>query len=74
VHPREVFREAVAAGASVLVLFHNHPSGDPYPSTDDEALTRRMVAAGELMGIEIVDHLILADTRYYSFKEAGRLR
>jgi len=74
VHPREVFREAVAAGASVLVLFHNHPSGDPYPSPDDEALTRRMVAAGELMGIEVVDHLVLADTRYYSFRESGRLR
>lgn len=74
VHPREVFREAVAANASVLILFHNHPSGDPHPSPDDEALTRRMVTAGELMGVDVVDHLVLADTRYYSFKESGRLR
>jgi DNA repair protein RadC len=73
VHPREVFREAVGAGASGLILFHNHPSGDPMPSPEDEALTRRLVAAGELMGIQVVDHLVLTDTHYLSFKEAGRL-
>jgi DNA repair protein RadC len=72
VHPREVFREAAAAGASVIVLFHNHPSGDPEPSVDDVELTERMVAAGVLMGIHVIDHMILADVRYYSFREQRR--
>ena len=73
VHPREVFREAVAGGAAALILFHNHPSGNPTPSRDDVELTRRLAAAGELMGIVVVDHLVLTDTRYCSFKETGRL-
>lgn len=72
VHPREVFREATAAGAAAIVLFHNHPSGDPEPSIDDAELTQRMVAAGVLMGIQVIDHVILADTRYYSFREKRR--
>jgi DNA repair protein RadC len=55
-----------------LVLFHNHPSGDPRPSPDDVELTRRLAAAGVLMGIDVIDHVILADVRYYSFKEEGR--
>jgi DNA repair protein RadC len=71
VHPREVFGAAAAAGAAALVLFHNHPSGDPKPSQDDVQLTRRLAAAGVLMGIEVIDHVILADVRYYSFKEEG---
>lgn len=71
VHPREVFGAAAAAGAAALVLFHNHPSGDPRPSPDDLDLTRRLAAAGELMGIDVIDHVILADVRYYSFKEEG---
>jgi DNA repair protein RadC len=71
VHPREVFGAAAAAGAAALVLFHNHPSGDPKPSQDDMALTRRLAAAGVLMGIDVVDHVILADVRYYSFREEG---
>jgi DNA repair protein RadC len=74
VHPREVFREAAAASASAIVLFHNHPSGDPTPSTDDLVLTTRMVNAGDIMGIEVVDHVILADQRYYSLVESGRLK
>ncbi len=73
VHPREVFREAAAASAAAIVLFHNHPSGDPTPSQDDIMLTTRLVGAGEVMGIEVVDHLILADQRYYSWLESGRL-
>lgn len=72
VHPREVFREAAAAGAAALVLFHNHPSGDPEPSDDDVRLTERLMAAGVLMGIGVLDHVILADVRYYSFREQGR--
>lgn len=73
VHPREVFREASAARAAGIVLFHNHPSGDPTPSGDDVILTKRMVAAGELMGIDVLDHLILTATRYSSLRELGRL-
>jgi DNA repair protein RadC len=70
VHPREVFREAAAAQAAAIVLFHNHPSGDPTPSKDDLLLTSRMLRAGEVMGIDVVDHLILADHCYYSLVES----
>jgi DNA repair protein RadC len=73
VHPREVFREAVAGSAAALVLFHNHPSGDPTPSAEDVELTGRLAMAGRLVGIDVMDHVILGDGRYYSFKEAGRL-
>jgi DNA repair protein RadC len=73
VHPREVFREAASAAAAAIVLFHNHPSGDPTPSPDDLVLTTRMVNAGDIMGIDVVDHLILADQRYFSLVESGRL-
>jgi DNA repair protein RadC len=74
VHPRDVFREASIAGAAAVVVFHNHPSGDPNPSDEDRALTARLVAAGVIMGIDVIDHLILADVRYYSFKERGTSR
>jgi DNA repair protein RadC len=74
VHPREVFREAAAAAAAASVIFHNHPSGDATPSPDDIALTHRMVGAGTIMGIDVVDHLILADQTYYSMMEVGRIR
>ena len=70
VHPREVFREATLGGAAAVVLFHNHPSGDPRPSDDDVQLTARMMAAGRIMGIDVIDHVILADIRYFSFQEA----
>lgn len=73
VHPREVFGAAAAAGAAAVVLFHNHPSGDPKPSEEDVTLTLRLAAAGVLMGITVIDHLILADARYYSFQEEGVL-
>jgi DNA repair protein RadC len=73
VHPREVFREATSASAAAIVLFHNHPSGDPTPSNDDLLLTRRMLRAGDIMGIDVIDHLILAEQRYYSLAEAGEL-
>lgn len=72
VHPREIFREAMSAGAAAVVVFHNHPSGDPEPSQDDCRLTDRLVAAGVLMGIDVLDHVILADVRYYSFREQRR--
>jgi DNA repair protein RadC len=73
VHPREVFQEAVVSRAAALVLFHNHPSGDPEPSAEDLALTRRLAAAGTLMGIEILDHLVLGAGRFVSLKERGVL-
>ncbi len=73
VHPREVFQEAVVSRAAALVLFHNHPSGDPEPSTEDIALTRRLAAAGSLMGIEVLDHLVLGAGRFVSLKDRGIL-
>lgn len=73
VEPREVFREAALGSAAAIVVFHNHPSGDPTPSPEDVELTRRLAAAGALMGIDLVDHLVLGDVRYYSFKEMGQL-
>jgi DNA repair protein RadC len=69
VEPRDVFREAAIGGAAAIVIFHTHPSGDPHPSPDDVDLTRRLVAAGVLMGIDVIDHLILGDSRYWSMKE-----
>ena len=68
-----MFRTAAGGGAAAIVLFHNHPSGDPTPSGDDVALTARLVEAGLVMGIEVVDHVILADAKYCSFKEMGRI-
>jgi DNA repair protein RadC len=73
VHPREVFREACAAAAAAVVLFHNHPSGDPAPSPDDVLLTDQLVRAGHVMGIPVADHVIIGDTAYYSFREQRRL-
>jgi len=69
VHPREVFRAAATVGAAAIVLFHNHPSGDPTPSRDDVSLTQRLVQAGDLMGIHVLDHVIVAESRYHSMRE-----
>ena len=73
VEPRDVFRDAVQGSAAAVVVFHNHPSGDPTPSPDDRALTARLQASGVLLGIDLIDHVILGDARYYSFKENGYL-
>jgi DNA repair protein RadC len=73
VEPRDVFREAAIGGAAAIVVFHNHPSGDPTPSPEDVELTRRLAASGVLIGIDVIDHVILGDLKYYSFKEAARL-
>ena len=78
VHPREVFKAAFLANAAGLILAHNHPSGDPTPSPDDRALVSRLLHAGELLGVELLDALIVTDPSedggYYSFREAGALR
>jgi DNA repair protein RadC len=59
--------------SAAILAAHNHPSGDPAPSPDDAALTTRLAAAGELIGIPLLDHFIIGDGRYYSFRESGRL-
>ena len=71
VHPREVFRDAIRNAASALVLVHNHPSGDPSPSAEDRSVTERLRSAGLLLGIRVLDHVIVADSGYFSFREAG---
>ena len=71
VHPREVFQAAVQCTAASIILAHNHPSGDVTPSQDDIQLTQRLRQAGEIMGIEILDHLIMGDTGFLSLKESG---
>lgn len=71
VHPREVFREAIRCAAAALILVHNHPSGDPSPSGEDRSVTRRLGRAGELIGIRVLDHVIVAEGGHYSFREAG---
>ena len=73
VHPREVFREAVVESAAGLVLVHNHPSGDPVPSDEDVRLTRQLVGAGETLGIQVLDHVIIGTERHYSFADSRRL-
>ncbi len=72
VHPREVFKAAILRSAADIILFINHPSGDPNPSREDTELTRRLFEAGLLLGIEVLDHLVLGDDgRYFSFKGRG---
>lgn len=73
VHPREVFREAIAERAAAVVLVHNHPSGDPTASAEDRAVTDQLVAAGKLLDIPVHDHVIIGRGRYLSFCEAGYL-
>lgn len=73
VHPREVFRPAILAGAVAILLWHNHPSGDPTPSAEDRAVTEQLVASGRLLDIPVHDHVIIGADRYVSFAEAGLL-
>lgn len=73
VHPREVFKGAILSSAAALILVHNHPSGDPAPSAEDRAITKRLVEVGDLVGIRILDHIIIGSGEYLSFTEQGLL-
>lgn len=69
VHPREVFNEAVRESAAAVIFLHNHPSGDPKPSSEDRTLTARLQEAGHILGIQVLDHVIIGDGRYVSFAD-----
>ena len=71
VHPREVFKDAVVASAASIIVAHNHPSGDPTPSAEDVTVTKRLISAGEIMGIDLLDHIVLGDGDFVSLKERG---
>jgi DNA repair protein RadC len=71
VHPREVFKEAISNASSSIILIHNHPSGESEPSHEDIILTNRLVECGKLLGINVIDHLIIGDGNFFSFKEEG---
>ncbi|HNR03752.1 MAG TPA: DNA repair protein RadC [Bacillota bacterium] len=71
VHPREVFNPAIRKSSASIIMVHNHPSGDPAPSSEDISITARIAEAGKLIGIELVDHIIIGDGKYVSMKEKG---
>ena len=71
VHPREVFKDAVVASAASIIVAHNHPSGDPTPSAEDVSVTKRLIQAGEIMGIDLLDHIVIGDGAFVSLKERG---
>lgn len=73
VHPREVYQAALLNNAASIICFHNHPSGDPTPSREDIEVTKRLVEAGKIIGIEVLDHVIVGDERFVSLKEKGYL-
>ena len=73
VHPREVFKAALLNNASGIICLHNHPSGDPEPSREDIEITHRLVNAGNILGINVLDHIIIGDRRYISLKEQGMM-
>lgn len=73
VSPREIFMKALKAGASYVLLLHNHPGGDPSPSRADVSLTNKICKSGEMLGIDLIDHIIIGDKNYTSFKEKGLL-
>jgi len=71
VHPREILKPAISVSAATIILVHNHPTGDPTPSREDIEFTRRFAKCGELIGIELLDHVIIGADRYQSLKEGG---
>lgn len=75
VHPREVFKAAILANSNAIILIHNHPSGDPTPSREDLEITKRLVEAGNILGIEVMDHVVIGDNgKYVSLKERGDIQ
>ena len=72
-NPREIFKDAFSVNAASFVLLHNHPSGDPSPSNDDKEVTRRIERGADIVGIRLLDHIIIGDNRYFSFRESGLL-
>ncbi len=74
VHPREVFAPAVKESSAALLLIHNHPSGDPTPSREDIEINKRLIQAGELIGIRVLDHLVIGDGKYFSFVDQGLMK
>ena len=75
VHPREVFKAAILANSNAIILSHNHPSGNPTLSREDMEVTKRLVEAGNILGIEVIDHVVIGDNgKYFSFKERGVLK
>ncbi|GJL62084.1 MAG: hypothetical protein NPIRA04_07380 [Nitrospirales bacterium] len=73
VHPREVYKAAILANAAAIIGIHNHPSGNPDPSPEDHALTKRLAEAGTLLGITLLDHVIIGENTHYSFADQGQL-
>lgn len=73
VHPREIFNVSIKKSAAAIILVHNHPSGDPHPSREDREVTARLVDAGKILGISVLDHIIVGEENYFSFKEKGLL-
>lgn len=71
VHPREVFKTALLTSAASIILVHNHPSGDPTPSNEDQEVTKKLVESGKILGIDVLDHIVIGVERYFSFKEKG---
>lgn len=73
VHPREVFKTALAVSAAHIIVAHNHPSGDPTPSKEDIEVTKKLIEAGKIIGVDVLDHVIIGDGRHFSMKEAGHI-
>ena len=73
VHPREIFRKAIQRASAAIICLHNHPSGDPTPSVEDRNVTRRLIEAGRLLGIDVLDHIIIGEQQFYSMKENGQI-
>jgi DNA repair protein RadC len=73
VHPREVYKTALCNNAASIIAFHNHPSGDPTCSPEDIEVTKRLVEAGQILGIQLLDHIIIGEGNFYSLKERGHM-